>query len=70
MLRFVDRDAVNLIDSLLGLCDVKTDNGKNAYWLLIQEKKQLVKNADVMTLRDAGALVLADSLEEWRPSFA
>jgi hypothetical protein len=70
MLRFVDRDAVNLIDRLLDLCDVKTDNGKNAYWLLIQEKKQLVKDADVMTLRDAGALVLADSLEEWRPSFA
>jgi hypothetical protein len=70
MARFVDRDAVNLIDGLLDLCDTNLHQGKNAYWVLLQERKRLIADADVMTLRDAGALVLADLYEEWRPSFA
>jgi len=70
MLRFVDRDAVNLIDGLLDLCDTSIDQGKNAYWVLLQERKRLIQDASVMTLRDAATLVLADLYEEWRPSFA
>jgi hypothetical protein len=70
MPRFVNRKSVDLIDKLLDSCDTQTDQGKGAYWLLMQEKKSVIESAEVMTLRDATSLVLADALEEWRPTYA
>ena len=70
MNKFVDREAVDLIDTLLTCCNTKTDQGKNAWWILMNEKKKLVEEADSMTLKDATALVLVDLFKDWKPKDA